>query len=411
MNLLKIFTLDISPLRKNRDYRLLFFGQLIAVMGAMITHVAIQYQIYQRTGSTATVGLLGIIQLVPLFISGFIGGAAADTYDRKKIIIAAEFLQALASMGLFITAVIPSTPVVVIYGIAAFSSFLGGFHQPALSAMTPRIIEPEDIPAVSALSSMRGVTGMIVGPALTGIILGSLGLEWTYGIDVTTNAISIVCILLIRKKFQTERTNTKQSAISQIAEGLKYAKERPVLIGTYAVDITSMMCAFPFPLFPALAEQYGGAEALGMLFSASAVGSLLCSLTSGWIARVKRHGRTIALAAIGWCAGIAFAGFSHQLWLIVFFLALAGFSDMISAMFRQTVWNQTIPDTVRGRMAGVEMLSYLSGPMLGGTLMGFAAEAVGASNAMIAGGVIGVAGIVMLLFWLKPFWKYSSVQR
>ena len=411
MSVLKYFTLDISPLRKNRDYRLLFFGQLVSVLGTMITHVAIQYQIYQRTNSTAAVGLLGVIQLLPLSISGFIGGAVADKYDRKKIIVIAESLLALSSAGLFVTAIVPSTPVYTLYFIAAFASFLGGFHQPALSALTPRIIEPDEIPAVSALSGLRGTTGMIVGPSLAGIILASLGLEWTYGIDAASFGVSITSVLFIRKKFQAERTHAAQSTIAQIKEGMHYAWKRPVLIGTYCVDIVSMMCAFPFPLFPAIAQQYGGARAMGMLFSASAVGSFIASISSGWIADVKRHGRTIALAAIGWCVGIALAGISNQLWLVLFFLALAGFSDMISAMFRQIVWNQTIPDTVRGRMAGVEMLSYLSGPMLGGTLIGFAAEGVGTSTAMIAGGVIGVAGILSLLFWLKPFWQYAAERH
>jgi len=411
MNLLKFFTLDISPLRKNRDFRLLFFGQLISVLGTMMTHVAIQYQIYQRTNSTAAVGLLGVVQLIPLSVSGFIGGVFADKHDRKKIIVSAETLLALTSMGLFVTVLVPSTPVPAIYFIAAFGSFLGGFHQPALSAMTPRIIEPEEIPAVSALSSLRGVTGMIVGPSLAGIILATLGLQWTYAIDAATFGVSITTILLIRRKFQAERTHSTQSTFSQIKEGLHYARSRPVLIGTYLVDMASMLCAFPFPLFPAIAKQYGGAQAMGMLFSASAIGSFIASISSGWIAKVKRHGRTIALAAIGWCVGVALAGISNQLWLALFFLALAGFSDMISAMFRQIVWNQTIPDTVRGRMAGVEMLSYLSGPMLGGALMGFAAETLGESTAMMLGGAIGVAGIVLLLMWLKPFWKYALEKK
>ena len=411
VSLIKLFAIDISPLKRNREFRFLFFGQLVSFWGTVITNVALSFQIYEMTKSTAYVGILGVIQLVPLSISGFIGGAVADRLDRKRIIVVSEILLAVASLLYAFLAVWSGSKIWMIFAVAAFTSFLSGFHRPALEATTPRLVTSEEIPAVGALSGVRGTTGMIFGPALAGIILSSMGLVWTYLIDAATFVVSICCVLLIRKQFQLEREAHEQSTFTQIRDGLRYAWERPLLLGTYFVDMASMTFAFPYPLYPELATKFGNTQALGILYAAAAVGSFIASITSGWITSVRRHGKTIALAAAGWCIGIIFAGFSSSLWTIFIWLAAAGFADMVSAMFRSTVWNQTIPDSVRGRLAGVEMLSYLSGPMLGGTLMGFAASSVGTSRAMMVGGCIGIAIIVVMVLWLKEFWKYEAKRR
>ncbi len=407
MNFFQDLTLDITPLKRNRDYRLLFIGQFISFLGSSITAVALSYQIYTVTQSTAYVGLLGLFQLIPLSISGFIGGSVADTFDRKKIIIISEIVLTMTSLSLFVTALLPNISVWILFTIAAVASFVNGFHRPALDALTPRVIEHDEIPAASALSGFRGTTAMILGPSLAGIILASLGLFYTYLIDAVTFVISIGTVLFIKRKFQLERSEENEFSLGHIAEGLRYAWSRKELLGTYFIDMMSMTTTYPYPLFPALAAAYGGVKVLGTLHASIAVGAFLATLSSGWTKNIFRHGKAITLAATGWCFGILAAGLSGNLWLMIFFLGFAGFADMLSGIFRSIIWNQTIPDSIRGRMVGIEMLSYMSGPLVGGTLIGFLAASTGENVAMSIGGSIGLVGIFALILWLQQFWKYQ----
>ncbi|MFA6468872.1 MAG: MFS transporter [Bacteroidota bacterium] len=414
MSFFKNITIDITPLRRNRDFRLLYIGQFISFLGSSITAVALSYQIYTLTKSTAFVGILGLFQLLPLSISGFIGGSFADRFDRKKIIIISEILLTVTSLSLVVTAMMDSVSVWILFGIAAIAAFVGGFHRPALDALTPRVIEHDEIPAASALSGFRGTTAMIIGPSIAGMILASFGLMFTYLLDAVSFAVSISMVVLIKRNFQLDRTEDEvnEFSMSHLAEGLRYAWSRKELLGTYFVDIMSMTSTYPYPLFPAIASSFGSVKVLGSLHASVAVGAFIATITSGWVKRISRHGKAITIAAIGWCIGIIAAGYAGNLWLMLFFLGCAGFADMISGIFRSIIWNQTIPDSIRGRMVGIEMISYMSGPLLGGTLIGFFAAATDTQTAMSIGGSIGVAGILVLVMWLRLFWKYTpGIER
>ena len=410
MSLFQNITIEITPLKRNRDFRLLFIGQFISFLGSSITTVALSYQIYTVSGSTAYVGLLGMFQLIPLTLSGIIGGSVADTFDRKKIIIISESVLTLTSLALVATAMLESVSVWLLFSIAAVAAFAGGFHRPALDALTPRVIEKEEIPAASALSGFRGTTAMILGPSIAGVILASAGLFYTYLLDALSFLISITTIVMIKRRFQLERDEQNEFSFSHIVEGLRYAWSRKELLGTYFVDMMSMVTTYPYPLFPAIAAAYGNISVLGSLHASIAVGSFIASVTSGWIKKVDRHGKAITLAALGWCTGIFAAGLTGNLWLMLFFFGLAGFSDMVSGMFRSIIWNQTIPDSIRGRMVGIEMISYMSGPLIGGTLIGFLAASTDTQTAMSTGGFVGILGIMLLVTWLRQFWKYASVK-
>lgn len=406
MQILKNISIDISPLRNNRDFRLLFIGQFISFLGSSITSVALAYQIYTVTESTAYVGLLGMFQLIPLTVSGFIGGSVADRFDRKRIIIISESVLTMTSLALVATALADTVSVWLLFSIASIAAFAGGFHRPALDALTPRVITKEEIPAASALSGFRGTTAMILGPSIAGVILASFGLFYTYLLDALSFLVSITTIVLIKRQFQLEREEKEEFSWAHIVEGLRYAWSRKELLGTYFVDMMSMTTTYPYPLFPAIAAAYGNISVLGSLHASVAVGAFIATLTSGWIKRVDRHGKAITLAALGWCAGILAAGLSGNLWLMLFFLGAAGFSDMVSGMFRSIIWNQTIPDSIRGRMVGIEMISYMSGPLVGGTLIGFLAAVTDTGTAMSAGGLAGIIGIMLLVMWLRQFWWY-----
>lgn len=396
--------LDISPLRRHRDFRLVFIGQLVSQFGSFITYVALPVQVYALTKSSAIVGLIGAAQLVPLAIAALWGGAFADALDRRKLLVRCEALMAAGSLVLVVNSLLPNPSVAVLFVVAAFLSAVNGFHRPALEAITQKLVTRDELAAVSALTSLRGTTASIAGPSLAGISIAALGLPITYGIEVGTFAVSLVALAAIRAMPPAE--TARPAGIGTIVEGLRYAGSRPELIGTYVVDIVAMTFAMPVAIFPALAEQLGGTVAVGFLYSAMSVGALLVTLFSGWTRNVDRRGAAVVIAAALWGLAIVALGFATSLPVAVGCLVLAGAADMVSALFRMTIWNETIPSTLRGRMASIEQLSYMTGPLLGNARAGFAAEQFGLARSIVSGGIICVVGVALCVPALPKFWRY-----
>ena len=400
--------LDISPLRKHRDFRFVFAGQFVSAFGSFLTYVALQVQIYRITKSSAIVGLLGAVQLVPLAITALWGGALADALDRRRLLLCCEVLLLCGSLTLAVNSTLSQPSVPLLFIVAAFMSAVGGFHTPALESLTPRLVGVEDLPAVSALSSLRGTTAAIAGPALAGILIATLGLPFTFGADVVSYAISLAALVAIRAMPPGDQA--KPAGLSSILEGFRYAASRPELIGTYVVDIVAVMFAMPMAAFPALAAQWGGAQAIGPLYSAMSVGSLIIAIFSGWSRNVQRRGAAVVIAALCWGLAITGLGFSRSLPIAVGCLMLAGAADMVSGLFRMTIWNETIPSHLRGRMAGIEQISYMIGPNLGNTRAGFMAERFGPARSIVIGGLVCVVGVLACVPLLPAFWRYRKAE-
>jgi MFS family permease len=400
--------LDVTPLRRHRDFRRLFCGQLISTFGSMITSVAVPYQIYLLTHSSFWVGLLGTVQLVPLLIFGLWGGAYADAVDRRRLLLGAEVALALGSAALAINALLPHPSVIVIFVATAFMSAVGGFHRPALESMTPRLVDADELPATAALTSLRSTAGAIAGPALGGLCIAAFGLASTFVIDVATFVVSLVALAGMRAMPPSEAAASP--GLRSIVEGLVFARSRPVLIGTYVVDIIAMAFAMPMALFPAMAQPWGGPRAAGWLYSAMSIGSLVTTLFSGWTGRVRRHGAAVILAAASWGVAIIALGYAPSLPLAVLCLVVAGGADMISGLFRMTIWNETIPGHLRGRLAAVEMVSYMSGPLLGNARAGWMATAVSNRFAIAGGGAICVLGVLLCIPLLPACWRYRRPE-
>jgi MFS family permease len=395
--------LDISPLLRNRDYRLLYTGQLVSAFGSMITYVAVPEQIWELTHSSFTVGMLGAVQLIPLLLFALWGGAYADSMDRRKLLVISEALLALGSLTLAINSIVSKPSVTLVFLVSGAMSAANGFHRPALDALTPRLVHREDLRAVSALSSLRYSLSAIAGPALGGILIGSLGMVSTFSIDFLTYAVSMGSLAAIRRIPPPEG---KKPGFSAILEGLRYARSRPELIGTYVVDIVAMTFAMPMALFPSMAARWGGAKSLGWLYSAMAMGFLASTVISGWTRKVDRHGVAVIGGAAVWGVAIVLLGFAPGFLSALFCLALAGAGDNVSAIFRGTIWNETIPGDLRGRLAGVEMISYLSGPLIGNVRAGWVASATSNQFSIISGGLVCVAGILVCIPLLPTFWNY-----
>lgn len=398
--------MDLRPLRRNRDFRALFAAQFVSFLGSMVTYVALPYQMYELTHSSLAVGLLGLAELLPLLITAFVGGALADTVDRRRMVLFTEAGLALGSGALACTTLF-ATPAWTLYVIAAYMSALNGLQRPSIDALTPRLVSRDEIPATAALAAFRGSIGMIAGPALGGALIASTGLAATYLFDLATYLFSVFAVLTIRSVAPPERTDSP--SLRSVVDGFRYAWSRQELIGTYVVDFVAMVFGMPLALFPALSEHLGGPGVLGLLYGAPAVGALLASLTSRWTTpRVTRHGLAVMLAATVWGLAIIGFGFTGQLIPALVMLALAGGADAVSGIFRMTLWNQTIPDALRGRLAGIEMLSYMSGPLLGHVEAGLVAAAFNVQVSVVSGGVLCVLGVLLCGALLPRFVAYDA---
>ena len=410
--LLRAAALDVTPLRRHRDFRLLYAGRLVSFFGNMITYVAIPYQAYALTHSPLAIGLFGVVQLVPLLALAFVGGALADAVDRRRMVQLTELALAALSGVLLLNALLPHPLVWVLYVVAALAAGLDALQRPSLDALLPRLVEHDELAAAGALVSLRSTFAQILGPAVAGLLIATIGLPSTYGVDVLTFVGSLVALNLMHAV--PPPPDAERPSLARVVEGLRYAWSRPELMGTYLVDMVAMFFGMPVALFPALAVVYaqGGsgipaATALGLLYSAPAVGAFVASATSGWTGRIHRHGLAVILAASGWGVAIACMGFVSSLPLALLFLALAGGADMISGLFRGVIWNQTIPDALRGRLASIELISYSSGPLLGDVEAGAVATVFTPRFSVAAGGILCVAGVGLLALALPRFRRYD----
>jgi MFS family permease len=372
----------------------------------MFTYVALPFQVKELTGSYLAVGLIGLVEIIPLVVFGLYGGVLADHMDRKKMIWATEFAALFLSAILLINSLLPSPSLALIYIVAALFSAVDGLQRPSADAILPRLVEHKDLPAASALMSLRWQMGMIAGPSLAGVLISIFGVSAGFILDIATYFLSL--IILIRVKSVPPIEISENPSFSSLVAGVKYATSRKDLMGTYLVDLSAMFFAMPTALFPFWAEQVGAPWALGLFYAAGTIGSILVTVTSGWVKNYTKHGRAIFLAALGWGVAITFAGLVNNLALILIFLVLAGASDMVSALFRSVLWNQSIPDEFRGRLAGVELISYSVGPLGGQTRAGFTAERTSLRTSVVSGGLLCIGFVTFFTALLPDFRKYDS---
>jgi MFS family permease len=397
---------DLSPLKRPGDFRLLYFGQMVSAFGSALTYVVLPVQMYRLTHSTVMVGLISLAEFVPLFLVAFFAGALADRFNRRDILIGCDSLMIVALAILTVNALLPHPYFQLLFAAAALLAALNAIHRPAIEAMTPQLVRPEEMTTVGALNSIRGNAAVIAGPGLAGWIAVTFGSAAAFGIDAATYLCSIGALLAMRQKNFKGGEEGGLSWIS-LSEGWRYALQRRDLLGTYLVDMNAMFFGIPNALFPAFGGVFGDRN-VGWLYSAAPVGALLLSLTSGWTRHIRRHGLAIAWAAALWGIAIVGFGLSRNLWLALMFLALAGAADMVSGTFRMTLWNQTIPARLRGRTAAIEMVSYMSGPYLGNAEAGFAARLLGLGPSVVAGGALCVLGSVLITWALPEFRKYRD---
>lgn len=398
-------SIDLTPLKKYPDFRNLWAAGLISYLGSMITYVAIPFQIKELTNSYLAVGIVGVIELVPLIVFGLYGGVLADSVNRKKMVWATEAAALILVALLLANSALWEPKVWVIYIAAGLFAVVDGLQRPSADAMLPRLVGHQDLPAATALMSLRWQLGLIVGPTVGGIIFSTFSISAGFAVDMATYVVALV--FLARVRSMPSSKEAKKPSLAALLDGVKYAFSRQDLIGTYIIDLAAMTLAMPMALYPFWADQLNAPWALGMFYSAITVGSVLVTVTSGWTTRYRFHGRAVILAAIGWGLAIAVAGLSTSLVLVLLFLTIAGAFDMISALFRANIWNQTIPDHFRGRLAGIELLSYSVGPLAGQLRAATIASATSLSFSVTSGGVLCAIVVAFLAFFLPKMWKYD----
>lgn len=402
------WVLDLTPLRTSRDFRRVFAAGGISGFGSMITYVALPYQVATLTGSPLLVGLLGLVEFVPILLMALFGGALADYVDRRRLVLLCEAAFTGVLGLLVLNAALDRPRLWLVFVCAGIAGGLDGVQRPALDALLPRLVTPQEIPAASALSSLRMNAAQLAGPALAGVLLAGVDLPWVYALDLATFAVSFVVLATVRAA--PPPPDADRPSLRGIVEGVRYAWQRPELLGTYLVDVNAMFFGMPMALFPFVADDLGGPTVLGLLYAAPGVGALLATLTSGWTGQVHRHGLMVVLAAGVWGLGIVGFGLSGSLWAALASLAVAGAADMVSGIFRSAIWNQTVPDHLRGRLAGIEMVSYTSGPALGNLRAGGVAALVGVRASVVSGGVLCVVGTIALAAVLPAFLRYDGRQ-
>ncbi|POX54770.1 MFS transporter [Streptomyces sp. Ru71] len=396
---------DLAPWKASVDFRRLWMSGLISNFGSFLTFVALPVQLKELTGSAAAVGAIGAVELVPLVVCGLYGGALADAFDKRKLILWTEAGQGLLSALLLLNALLPHPAVWPLYAVAALSSALVSVQRPALDSLWPRIVAHDDLPAAASLNSLRWTVGGVAGPAVAGLVVAYAGLGWAYAADLATFAVSVAYV--VRIAASPAAHEAVRPSLRSIAEGARYAWSRKELLGTYAIDLAAMFLAMPLAVLPFLADDLDAEWSLGLMYAAVPFGSLLVSLTGGWASRVHRHGRMVVLSAAGWGLAVAAAGVVGDVWLVLLFLTVAGGCDMVSGIFRSAMWNQTIPDELRGRLAGIELLSYSVGPTVGQVRSGGFAAWWGVRASVFSGGLLCAGAVGLLALCLPRLMAYD----
>jgi MFS family permease len=402
---------DVTPLRTSRDFRLVFASWTVTLFGSQASEVALLVQARQLTGSTVAVGLLGAVELVPLVVFGLYGGALADRLDRRRLIRCCEAGLGGCAALLLINASLPRPAMWPLYLIAAVMMALTALQRPSLDASVPRVVTRDQLTAAAALLSLSASASMIAGTTLGGLLATWPGPRAVYILDAATFVVSLGFLSRLGPlpaPATADGDDVPSGGLGGLLSGLRYARGRPELIGSYLADLAAMTFAYPNALFPFMAAELHAPWAVGLMFAAPSAGALAASATSGWTGRVHRHGRAIALAAAAWGLAITGFGLAPDIGAALALLVLAGGADMLSGIFRGALWNTTIPDALRGRLAGVELLSYGLGPSAGQIRAGAVASVTTPRFSLCSGGLLCAGAVAVVCAALPGFVRYSA---
>ena len=406
--MIRRLAIDLGPLRRYPAFRRLFIGQTISTFGSEIAAVAAPFQLYQLTHSTLQVGLLSLCELFPLLTLTIVGGAIADAVDRRRLLLVTEVLLALVATGFAVNASLDEPQVWAIYVLVTLAMSVFSLGVAGMNSVIPRLVAREELTAAIAIENVYGSTTNVAGPALGGLLIAVLGLRGAYLLDAATFSASLWSVW--RLPPLPAAHDAERPSFQTIAEGFRFVRQKKVLLGMFLVDSNAMVFGMPRALFPALAlERFnGGAGILGLMYAAPYAGALVASLLSGWIGHVRRQGLIVAIAAALWGVAIAAFGFADSLWLALLLLAAAGAADNVSAVLRGTILWAVTPDSLRGRVSGIEFAQVAATPALGNVEAGLVASLTSLRVSIVSGGIACVLGTVVIALAVPALIRYDA---
>ena len=408
---------DTAPLA-NAPFRRLWRANIITVIGAQLTVVAVPAQIYAITGDSGYVGLTGLFGLVPLVVFGLWGGALADHFDRR-LLLQVTTVGLIVTSGLFwLQAALDLRNVWVMLGLFALQQAFFGVNQPTRSAVLPRLLPVEQLPAANSLNMTVMMAGAIAGPMVGGALIPVVGYSWLYLIDTLTLFATLSAVWRLPGLPVENRVGSP--GLRSVVDGFAYLRGHPILLTSFVVDLVAMIFGMPRALAPEVAHvSFGGpiegGTEFAWLMAAIPIGSVLGGVFSGWLPRVTRQGRAVVLCILVWGAAIAGLGAAVALagrWQLpmlvaaVSFLVVGGAADMASAAFRQSMLQAAADDAVRGRLQGVFIVVVAGGPRIADVLHGYAAGLVGTAWAIGGGGLLVIVLTLAVAAAVPAFWRY-----
>lgn len=401
---------DLTPLRTSRNFRLLFTGQFVSLLGSNLTLVAVPYQVYLATHSSLWVGLTSLLQL-PFLIAGSLwGGAFGDRFDRRALLVASALVLAFVSAGLALNARTAHPNFADLLALAALAAGVGGFAGPLRSSAVPSLVAPDELVAAYSLFQVIINMAAVVGPSLAGVLLAGFGLASCYFIDAAT-FLALMIATLFMAPIPPAKGVSGTKLLAAIANGFRYVRQHATARAVYLVDLNANVFGLPRALYPAVALSvyHGGPRVLGLLYAAPGVGALVMAIFTGWIARVRRRGRLVLLVVIGWGVAMSLFGAVTIIWVGLTCLALAGAADVISTVLRSTVLQNAITDEYRSRVSSIQLAVVTGGPRLGDLESGAVANFTSTSFSIISGGVACVAGVLVLARRYPHFWRSAEL--
>jgi MFS family permease len=389
--------IDVEPLR-HVDFRRLWLGNSLGMVGFQLTAVAVPVQVFELTGSSFWVGMLGLVGLVPLVAFGLWGGAVADAVDRRLLLLGSSLLLWACTGGLLAASLLGLASLPLLLGLVAVQAAGFAVASSTRGAIVPRVLPEPLVPAANTLSFTAGNVALVLGPLLAGLILARWSFATAYAADLAVFTVALYAALRLPPLPPIRRATVP--GLRSVVDGLAFIATRPVLLLSFAVDIAAMVLAMPRALFPETAATLGGRGAVGWLYAAIAIGAVLAGLSSGWIGRVRRQGVALVAAVIAWGLAVAAAGLARSLWPMVALLAVAGAADLVSAVYRQTILQTYAPDEMRGRMQGVFIVVVAGGPRLGDLRAGATGAAFGVTVSWVGGALL--ATVLVSLALLVP---------
>jgi MFS family permease len=416
---LRRHAIDTRALR-HTPYRRLFIGNAVANFGYQLTAVAVPVQMYGLTRSSLWVGLIGVAALVPLVFFGVWGGAVSDAVDRRRLLLVSSLLMWAATLGLLGHALLGTGRPAILLVLVALQSVAFAISAPTRQSIIPRLIPAGELPAANTLNATMFTAAMVAGPLCAGVLLVRAGVAAAYLVDAVAFTVALWATYALpamppaaRKGAQAgEPAGGRVAGARRIAgwrevrEGFAYIMTSPVLLLSFGIDIAAMVLALPRSLFPEVAQQRFGDGAIGWLYAAIGIGSVLAGVTSGWIGRVRRQGVALVAAVVGWGVAVALAGLAGSLWLAVLLLAVAGAADLVSAVYRQTILQTYAPDGFQGRLQGIFIAVVAGGPRLGDLRAGVTAAFAGPTVSWVGGGFAAAVVAIILAVAFPALLRY-----